>query len=450
MRQIHEYTNKEILVLGMAKSGCAAAKLLNKLGAKVTVNDRASLKGQPVVTELENLGIRVVDNGHPLSLVTEETYIIVKNPGIPYTNPLIEKAESLSIPVITEVELAAQVSEAEFVGITGSNGKTTTTTLVGEMLKGSLFNPLVAGNIGTVLCEVGQKATTEDIIVAELSSFQLLGVRTFHPKIAVFLNLFAAHLDYHGSIEAYGQAKANITKNQTEEDWLVVNADDERVQDFTKHSLAQRVYFSTTRRVEGAYLEAGTLYFNGEAIIHQDQFAMPKGEHNIANALAAIAVAKIMDVPNDHIVHVLQTFTGVPHRLQYVETIRGRAFYNDSKATNILATSKALSAFQQPTILLAGGLDRGNGFEDLVPFLKNVKAIVTFGETKEKIHHTAKDAGVKITKMVDNIEEAVKVAYDLSEAGDVILLSPSCASWDQFKTFEERGDMFVNLVHTLK
>jgi len=450
MRQLSRYQQKEILVLGMAKSGFVAAKLLQQLGAKVTVNDHASLSGHPHISELQSLGIRVVDNGHPLDLVTEDTHLVVKNPGILYTNPLIQKAERLGIPVVTEVALAALISEAPFVAITGSNGKTTTTTLIGEMLKGSMSRPLVAGNIGTVLSEVAQKATEQDIIVAELSSFQLLGAQTFHPQIAVFLNLFAAHLDYHGTLEAYGQAKAQITKNQTEEDWLVIPADDASVQTLTADSKAQRLYFSVNKKVEGAYLERGVLYFNGEPIVKREDLVMLKGEHNIANVLAAIVVAKIMDVSNAFIIEVLQSFKGVPHRLQYVETIHERIFYNDSKATNTLATAKALAAFQNPVILLAGGLDRGNDFSDLKPWLKAVKAIVTFGETKNKILETAKEAGVKIAHLVDTVEEAVQVAYDLSDVGDVILLSPACASWDQFKNFEERGDMFVKTVHKLR
>jgi len=450
MRQLSKYQQKEILVLGMAKSGFVAAKLLHQLGAKVTVNDHSSLSGHPHISELRALGIRVVDNEHPLDIVTENTYLVVKNPGIMYTNPLIQKAEQLGIPVVTEVALAALISEAPFVAITGSNGKTTTTTLVGEMLKGGAKRPLVAGNIGTVLSEVAQEATGQDIIVAELSSFQLLGAQAFHPQIAVFLNLFDTHLDYHGTLEAYGQAKAKITENQTERDWFVTSADDARVQAFTVDSRAQRLYFSVNKKVEGAYLERGVLCFNGEAIVRREDLVMLKGEHNIANALAAIVVAKIMDVPNAFIAEVLRSFKGVSHRLQYVETIHERVFYNDSKATNILATAKALEAFQSPVVLLAGGLDRGNDFSALKPFLKKVKAIVTFGETKNKIQEAAKEAGVNRVQLVDTVEKAVQVAYDLSDVGDVILLSPACASWDQFKNFEERGDMFVETVHRLR
>jgi UDP-N-acetylmuramoylalanine--D-glutamate ligase len=450
MKEIPYYKDKQVLVLGMAKSGYSAAKLLVHLGARVVVNDRADLEGDPRARELAALGVKVVGGGHPSDLVTEETDVMIKNPGIPYTNPLVEKAERLGIPVITEVELAAQVSEAPFVGITGSNGKTTTTALIGEMLKGGPARPIVAGNIGTALSEVAQSVTAEDVIVAELSSFQLLGTRTFRPRTAVFLNLFEAHLDYHGSMEAYAQAKAMITKNQTPADVLVYNADDPLVKKWTADTRAQKVPFSLKEQVDGAYLSDGVLYFKGEAIIRRDRLGMPNVDHNVANALAAVAVAKVHGVATDFIRRVLEDFKGMKHRLQYVTTINGRAFYNDSKATNVLATSKALNAFHQPIILLAGGLDRGNDFDGLIPGLSRVKAVIAFGQTKEKIAGTAEKAGVKRVRLVDNMAEAVTAAYGLSEPGDVILLSPACASWDQYRSYEERGDMFIKSVHTLK
>lgn len=443
------YENKDILVLGMAKSGYSAAKLLNQLGAKVTLNDRTSLHGDARAEELKKLGITIVDGGHPASLIQSSLDLIVKNPGIPYTNPLIQKAMEQNIPIITEVEIAGVISEADFIGITGSNGKTTTTMLIGEMMKESPFNPIVAGNIGTVLSEEAAKATSEDIIVAELSSFQLLGVETFHPKVAVYLNLYEAHLDYHGTMEHYGRAKANITKNQTKEDVLVYNADHPEVVRYIEESKATKIPFSfsgTTR--EGAFVKDGDVYYKDEVIMEVKDISLPKS--HIENALASICAVKVFGVSNQSIKAILKSFKGVKHRLQYIEEIQGRLFYNDSKATNILATQKALAAFNQPTILLAGGLDRGNGFDSLAPSLKNVKAIITFGETKEKIAEVARQVGIKTIKTVDNVEDAVPVAYDLSQEGDVILLSPACASWDQYQSFEERGDIFINRVHMLK
>ncbi len=444
------YTNQNVLVLGLAKSGLAAAKLLHQLGANVTVNDGKPLEENESAQSLQELGIRVICGEHPLELVNSTLFAVVKNPGIPYTNALVQKAMSLNIPVLTEIELAYQISEAPFVGITGSNGKTTTTTLIFEMLLTGNKHPLIAGNIGTVACEVAQEATSEHTIVTELSSFQLLGVQAFKPKISVFLNLFEAHLDYHGTKDEYGKAKANIFRQQTAGDYLVLNADDKEVCRLASSTQANKMFFSTKQLLpEGASVEDGYVQFLGEKIINIEEIALP-GEHNLENILAAVSVAKLLHVDNEAIINVLKTFTGVKHRLQFVTSINNRLFYNDSKATNILATTKALSSFNQPTILLAGGLDRGNEFDELKPYLKHVKALVTFGQTAEKLSRIAKEAGIKSIEFVDNVEHAVPVAYKLSEPNDVILLSPACASWDQYKTFEVRGDIFVEAVHRLK
>jgi len=450
MKQTDLFQNKQVVVLGLAKSGYAAAKTLLRLGASVTVNDRMPLDHSKEAQELEALGAEVYGGGHPDDIITDATDLMIKNPGIPYTNPLVEKAIAYGIPIWTEVELAYRLSESPFVGITGSNGKTTTTMLTGEMLKGSQKTPIVAGNIGTALCEVVQEAGENDIIVSELSSFQLLGTERFHPKVAVFLNIFEAHLDYHGTLEAYGEAKARITMNQTADDYLVYNADDERVIHFIRSTKAKKVPFSIKEKVDGAYLLGDTLFYKDEPILKREELAMPPVLHNVANALAALAVAKTLGVDTPFIQNVLRTFTGVRHRLQFIKTIAGRKFYNDSKATNILATTKALEAFKEPVILLAGGLDRGNSFDALVPYLRRVKALIAFGETKEKIAMAAKEAGVKTIRFVNNVTEAVPCAFELSDPGDIILLSPACASWDQYRSFEERGDMFIKSVHTLK
>lgn len=450
MKNTNLFKGKNILVVGLAKSGAAAAKLLHQLGANVTVNDQKPIDQNPVAQTLIKEGIQVVCGDHPLSLLDAPIDLIVKNPGIPYKNPLIARASEKNIPIITEVELAYQISEAEFVGITGSNGKTTTTTLIFEMLKKGNHSPLIAGNIGTVACEVATSATCDHIIVTELSSFQLMGTITFRPKIAVLLNIFDAHLDYHGSRKNYALAKANIFQNQLESDYCVINADDEEVMELSNISKAIKIPFSVTKVVEnGAYILDDAIYFQGEKIIEIEEIVLP-GKHNLENILAAVSVAKLLHVSNDAIKQLLQRFTGVKHRLQYIETIQGRKFYNDSKATNILATQKALSAFKEPIILLAGGLDRGNEFDELIPYFKNVKMLITFGQTAKKVEKAGRKAGIDLIKEVDNVEKAVPVAFEHSNEGDIILLSPACASWDQFKTFEERGDIFVNAVHKLK
>ncbi|MEO2074953.1 MAG: UDP-N-acetylmuramoyl-L-alanine--D-glutamate ligase [Bacillus sp. (in: firmicutes)] len=450
MKQIETYRHKKILVLGLAKSGVTAAALLHKLGAFVTVNDKKPLSENPEAQGLLEQGIKVICGDHPIELLDEGFELLVKNPGIPYHNPMIEGAIEKGIPVITEVELAYQISEAPFVGITGTNGKTTTTTLVYEMLNVGNKAPLIAGNIGTVASGVAQAATEENTIVIELSSFQLMGIDTFTPKIAIITNLYDAHLDYHGTRKEYIEAKANITKNQTELDYLIVNADQEDTMEIARHSKASIVPFSTKKKLtNGAYMDEGWIVFNGEKVMEIEEIALP-GVHNLENILSAMAAAKLSGVDNKAIQEVLRTFTGVKHRLQYVTELNGRKFYNDSKATNILATVNALAAFDAPIILLAGGLDRGNEFDELLPYLKNVKAMITFGQTAPKMERVAKESGIKTIKRVDNVDKAVPEAYRYSESGDVILLSPACASWDQYKTFEVRGDIFIEAVHKLK
>jgi len=450
LKQIESYRHKKILVLGLAKSGVTAAALLHKLGAFVTVNDKKPLSENPEAQGLLEQGIKVICGDHPIELLDEGFELIVKNPGIPYYNPMIEGALEKGIPVITEVELAYQISEAPFVGITGTNGKTTTTTLVYEMLNVGNKAPLIAGNIGTVASGVAQAATAENTIVIELSSFQLMGIETFNPKIAIITNLYDAHLDYHGTRKEYIEAKANITKNQTELEYLIVNADQEDTMEIARHSKASIIPFSTKKKLtNGAYIDEGWIVFNGERVMEIEEIALP-GVHNLENILSAMAAAKLSGVDNKAIQEVLRTFTGVKHRLQYVGEISGRKFYNDSKATNILATVNALAAFDTPIILLAGGLDRGNEFDELLPYLKNVKAMITFGQTAPKLERVGNEAGIKTMKRVDNVDKAVPEAYRYSESGDVILLSPACASWDQYKTFEVRGDIFIEAVHKLK
>jgi UDP-N-acetylmuramoylalanine--D-glutamate ligase len=450
VKQIKTYRHKKILVLGLAKSGVEAAALLHQLGAFVTVNDKKPLSENPEAQGLLEQGIKVICGEHPIELLEEGFELIVKNPGIPYTNPMIQGAIEKDIPVITEVELAYQISEAPFIGITGTNGKTTTTTLIYEMLNTGKKQPLIAGNIGKVASGVAQKATEENTIVIELSSFQLMGINSFNPHIAIITNIYSAHLDYHGTRAEYIAAKANITKNQTDAEYLIVNAEQPDVMNIAQSSKAKIIPFSAKNELsEGAYVSNGWICFDGEKVMQIEDIALP-GAHNLENILCAMAAAKLSGVDNEAINKVLRTFTGVRHRLQYVAEISGRKFYNDSKATNILATVNALAAFKQPVILLAGGLDRGNEFDELIPYLKHVKTLITFGQTAPKIERVGKEAGIKQIIRVDTVDKAVPVAYQQSAEGDVILLSPACASWDQYKTFEVRGDIFIEAVHKLK
>lgn len=437
-------------MLGLAKSGGGAASLLHKLGAFVTVNDKKPLSENPEAQGLLEQGITVICGDHPVELLDEGFELIVKNPGIPYSNPIVEKAMERGIPVITEVELAYQVSEAPFIGITGTNGKTTTTTLIFEMLKEGGKTPLIAGNIGMTASTVAQEAKEENVIVIELSSFQLMGINEFHPKIAVLTNLYEAHLDYHKNLEEYHKAKENITKNQTEEDYFVVNWDQEETREAALRSKAQIIPFSTKEILDnGLYVKDGAIWFRQEKVMELRHIVLP-GKHNLENILASVGAAKLSGVSNEAIFQILNTFKGVKHRLEYIGEYEGRKFYNDSKATNILATKKALESFSAPVILLAGGLDRGNEFDELIPYFKNVKALITFGQTAPKIERAGREAGIKTIKRVENVEKAVPAAFQCSAEGDVILLSPACASWDQYKTFEVRGDIFCNAVHKLK
>lgn len=448
MNTLKQFPYQNVLVLGLAKSGEAAAKILREHDLHVIVNDKKDLQQDGQVKELQALGIEVVTGSHPISLL-ETVDIVVKNPGIPYDNPMIEEAIKRNIPIITEVELAYQLSEGPIIGITGSNGKTTTTTLIYEMLKQSGKKASIAGNIGMVASEVARHVQEDETLVMELSSFQLLGVQTFRPRVSVLLNIYEAHLDYHKTMEHYAEAKANICKNQRDEDYVIYNADDPIIEKLIMESPAQKIPFSTKEIYkEGAWSDGEKVYFQDQEIMLKEEIVLV-GEHNFENILAAISAASIMGATPDGIKRVLTTFQGVPHRLQFIKNVHGRLFYNNSKATNILATTTALNSFQQPIILLAGGLDRGNSFDGLIPYLSNVKAMVLFGQTKEKLKDTGLKAGIENIYIVDNVEQAVNKAYEFSAENDVILLSPACASWDQYRSFEERGDMFVKAVHKL-
>ncbi|GAA0495008.1 UDP-N-acetylmuramoyl-L-alanine--D-glutamate ligase [Salinibacillus aidingensis] len=448
MNTIKQFPYEQVLVLGLAKSGAAAARILLENGKKVRVNDFKKEEENQAAQELRHFGIEVITGGHPLS-VLDDVEVVIKNPGIPYDNVIVKEAIHRNIPVITEIELAGLLTDGPIVGITGSNGKTTTTTLIYEMLRSSGEKAKLSGNIGTVASEVARDSDPDDILVMELSSFQLLGIQTFKANISVLLNIFEAHLDYHKTMSHYANAKAKIFENQTEDDYAVYNLDDERVVELADRTNARKVPFSVTRPCkDGVWFDGDTVYFKDEPIIKRNEIVLV-GDHNFENILAAIAASRLMGATPEAIRNVLTTFQGVRHRMQFVREFENRTFYNDSKATNILATSSALNAFKQPIILLAGGLDRGNDFDELIPYLDNVKSMVLFGQTAEKIKNTANQAGIHDVKIVDNVEQAVQHAYAQSESGDVVLLSPACASWDQYRSFEERGDMFVRAVHKL-
>lgn len=452
MKEITDYQNKKVLVLGLAKSGLHAALLLHRLGALVTVNDHAPLEKSPDAQELVAAGIRVISGSHPLALLDEDFAVMVKNPGIPYWNPMVKRAQEIGLPIITEPELASEVLDGELIGITGSNGKTTTTTLINLMLNQdqATTKAYVAGNIGVPATEVAEKIKPGQIMVTELSSFQLLGVTKLRPHIAVLTNIYEAHLDYHGNRHNYVEAKMHLIQNQTAADYFVVNWDSDEWQQLSQRTKGQVVPFSRQGLShEGSYVDDGQIYFRGEKICPTAIIKIP-GQHNVDNALAAVAVAKLKGVSNAAIIKVLETFSGVKHRIQFVEEWQGRRFYNDSKATNIEATTVALQSFEQPIVLIAGGLDRGFTFEALVPLMKqHVRAMVVYGETADLMITAGQQAGIKVIKKEADLVAATKTATALSQANEIVLLSPAAASWDQFKTFEDRGDLFIKTVATI-
>ena len=453
MKKISTYENKKVLVLGLAKSGVSAAKLLHELGALVTVNDGKPFDENPEAQELLSLGIKVITGSHPIELLDEEFSLMVKNPGIPYSHPLVAKAQEMGIPVITEVELAYEVAECPIIGITGTNGKTTTTTMTGLLLNAGADQGIarLAGNIGYPASGVAQEAKSEDKIVMELSSFQLMGITDFRPHIAVITNIYEAHIDYHGTRKEDVKAKWNLQKNMTEKDYLILNWNQSELQELAQRTKARVLPFSTKEVLEdGVYADDYSIYYKKEKIMEISELGVP-GKHNVENALAAISVAKLYGISNEAIRETLHFFHGVPHRTQYVGEIQGRKFYNDSKATNILATKMALSGFEtSKVVLLAGGLDRGNTFDELIPSLKGIKAMVVFGQTKEKLMNAGKKAGIETIVTADSVEQAVPLALENSTDGDVVLLSPANASWDQYPNFETRGNRFMEAVNRLK
>lgn len=442
MKAISKYNGQHILVLGLGKSGFETAKLLHQLGAIVTVNDGQDVTHTDAYKALTEMGINVVSGAHPISLL-ENTSLIVKNPGIPYTVALLKAAEERQIPIITEVELAYEINEGAIIGITGTNGKTTVTSLIGDMFKNSEKDGLLCGNIGFVASKVAQNAMEADTLIMEMSSFQLMGINKFRPHIALITNLYSAHIDYHGSQKNYVDAKFNISKNQTTSDYLIFNYKQRELLD-NYNIQSKIVYFSADEEVEGAFIKDDKIYFFDEFIMHVNDVVLP-GKHNLENVLASIAAAKLSNIDNESIIKTLTTFEGIKHRLQFVAETNGVKYYNDSKATNTLATTFALDSFAQPIHWLAGGLDRGNGFEDLDTHVDKVERMYIFGETTQKLIAFAKQHNISYTQCID-VKDAVQQTTTYTKNGDVVLLSPACASWDQYPTYEVRGEHFIGQV----
>jgi len=453
MKQLNQYKDRQIVVLGMAKSGVAVAKLLHRFGAHVVVNDRKPREESVGADELEALGIPIICGGHPDDLIHPGVDLVVKNPGIPYEAEPVAKALGLGIPVITEVEIAYQLADAPIIGITGSNGKTTTTTLVGLMLKEAGIDALVGGNIGTVLTGLAEVASEDQWLVAELSSFQLMGTKTFRPRIGVLMNLYPAHLDYHHSMESYLDAKMNMFANQTEEDIAVLPWDQPQLHERFQEVRARTYFFSRKQKISrGAYVEDGMIVFSdGEGSREEILPVADCAVRHLDNALAAIIVSRLAGADKQSVARVLSTFPGVEHRMEFVAKIAGVSYYNDSKATNPEAASRALQACDKPVVWICGGLDRGVDFKELVPVMRGrVKAMIALGQTAPILLARGEEAGIPERLRVDTVEEAVAAAARIAQPEDIVLLSPACASWDMFPSFEVRGSMFKDGVHRLK
>lgn len=443
---------QRVIVMGLARSGAAVAGLLLSKGLNVTINERRNLEDDETAKDLEKQGAAIVGGGHPLSLLDSAPDFIVKNPGIPYSVPFLQEALHREIPIYTEIEVASWFTRAPIYAITGSNGKTTTTTLVGDILEEAGQNPVVAGNIGNVLSGLIEQVKEDQPIVLELSSFQLMGIETFHPKIAVLLNLYRAHLDYHGSFEAYAAAKWRLFRNMTAADSIVLNRDQPDVVSRAEGLPARVLWFSQHLEVpEGVWIQNDVIMARLQGELME---VLPVGElglqHNVENTLAAVAVALLTGVPVGVIAKVLRNFHGVEHRMERVRELGGVTYYNDSKATNKEAAMRALQAFSGNIVWIGGGLDRGDDFSPMTAVLREkVRVAILLGESASRLEDTCRLAGVPQVHIVQSIEEAVQQAFVLATSGDVVLLSPACASWDMFKSFEERGSMFKQAVHKL-
>jgi UDP-N-acetylmuramoylalanine--D-glutamate ligase len=450
------FADRRILIVGMARSGIAAAKLLLKSGAKVTLNDIKTLDGfggslDDIIAAgaLDSLGVS------PESLVDSNDMIVI-SPGVPMNLPFIQKAREAGKEIIGELELASMFLKGMLVAVTGTNGKSTTSTLAGEIFKNAGKLSYVAGNIGLPFCDVVEGIKTEDVAVVEVSSFQLESIKDFRPHCAALLNLKEDHLNRHGTMENYIAIKMRIFENQKSGDYAVLNYDDELLRSSAKGFAAKKVWYSRTQKVSfGVWVEGGSIVFGSPGasrVVCAVSDVLLPGGHNLENALAATAMAAVCGVQLPVIRHTLKTFSGIEHRIETVDEIAGVRYINDSKGTNVDATIAAVKAMDRPTVILLGGYDKQTDFSPLSRALKDssVKAAVLLGQTKEQIASSLRDSDFSEIEMAESFEAAVKKAKDMAVFGDNVLLSPACASFDMFSDFEERGRAFKEIVCRLK
>lgn len=452
-----DLTDKKVVVVGTGVSGMGAVKLLSETSADITLydgNDKADrdeiLKKIP-----DDCDLRLIIGEMPDEVV-KETDLIVISPGVPIDSDIVKLFEKENVPVWGEIELAYNFEKGTVFAITGTNGKTTTTTLVGEIMKKYNNQTFVVGNIGNSYTSEVLKTTKDSYTVAEISSFQLETIREFAPKGSAILNITPDHLNRHYTMENYAAVKESITKNQwkvREDDYCVLNYDDKVLREFGK-TIKNPVYFSRKEKPsKGAYLDGRIIrYFDGKddyEVMSVDDMHL-FGNHNYENVMAAIAMTIEAGVPLNIIINVIKDFMGVEHRIEYVRDKNGVRYYNDSKGTNPDSSIKALEAMSRPTILIAGGYDKHSEFDEFIEAFDNkVKLMVLLGQTADKIEETAVRHGFTNIIKTDSLEKAVKICAENAVSGDVVLLSPACASWGMFKNYEERGKLFKEYVNSL-
>ena len=450
---------KYVLVFGAGKSGIGAAGLLLHEQAKVILYDGNAKQDPEEIRRKLNAGADVeIILGELSDEVLDRLELVVLSPGVPADLPVVLKMKEKEIPVWGEVELAYRVGKGEVLAITGTNGKTTTTSLLGEIMKAYREDVQVVGNIGTAYTSVALDTTEDTVTVAEISSFQLETIEKFHPKASAITNITEDHLNRHHTMEEYIRVKERITENQTMEDVCVLNYEDEVLRAFGEKLIGEQkvqvLFFSSLRALQdGIYCQDGTIWLaeNGERepVVRTDELKI-LGQHNYENVMTAVGMAYYAGVPMDVIRKAVCAFQGVEHRIEYVCEKNGVVYYNDSKGTNPDAAIKGIQAMNRPTLLIGGGFDKQSTYESWIrAFDRKVKYLVLIGETREKIAETARREGFHEILMAENLEEAVKICADKAEPGDAVLLSPACASWDQFDSYEQRGDLFNEYVRAL-
>lgn len=447
---------KTILIYGMGISGKGVAALLkNHENFLVLYDANEELDKEALLNELGLSDKAKVITG---KLMAEDLYgvdILALSPGVSAFAPDIEMAKNAGIKVLGEIEIAYEIAHGRMAAITGTNGKTTTTALTGEIMKAAYPEVFVVGNIGKSFASVADETTDNSVIVAEISSFQLESIDEFHPEVTAVLNLSPDHLDRHGSFENYAAVKMQIAKNQTADEICVINYDDEYLRSLAEGITPKKLYFSRKEELEyGVFLKDDVICYRDEMgtceIIRKDEMQL-LGDHNVENVMAACAVGISMGVSIPQIAETVKNFEAVEHRIEYVCTKKGVSYYNDSKGTNTDAASKAVSAMVAPTILIAGGYDKGADFTEWIEgFNGKIRDMLLIGQTAEKIKETAIRCGLTNVHLCEDLKEAVKKASEMADQGDAVLLSPACASWGQFKNYEQRGDLFKEYVRALE